>query len=473
MSEKTYSIFELEPLFEFLNGELKPKENAKKERGEVFTPFSIVNDMLDRLNESYKKIHNKSIFTEKHLKWFDPAAGIGNFPVIIYQRLMLGLDNDFPDNETRRRHILQNMIYSSELSPQNITTYKYIFCSEHYKLNLYQGDSLVMDVKDAFRLSEDFNGFDIVIGNPPYNEDGTKHLGNKNIYVYFSKKAFELWLKKSGFLAYIHPPTYRIPNHKIQHTKTNLNEIYTGKNILCIKMYSIPETLKLMYVMINVDFIILQNDDWCNGITHIIDIDKNEYKISVKPNDFIPNYGLDIMEKIRIKSQLGTNELILDSQLHAQKTRGTTYKNVHGITRKGIKICMSDEPYKHLEKRKLIINGIGSYNYVFYDEAGEYGITQSPMTILEPSENTLRFIQSPLFHFITNATKIIGNNLNKKTSLFLPIIPTDTIITTNDELYDYFEFTPKEVDMIKCFKIPEYISIFLSKTGKNSLDEMI
>ena len=238
-------------------------------------------------------------------------------------------------------------------------------------------------------------------------------------------------------------------------------------------MYSIPETLKLMYVMINVDFIILQNDDWCNGITHIIDIDKNEYKISVKPNDFIPNYGLDIMEKIRIKSQLGTNELILDSQLHAQKTRGTTYKNVHGITRKGIKICMSDEPYKHLEKRKLIINGIGSYNYVFYDEAGEFGITQSPMTILEPSENTLRFIQSPLFHFITNATKIIGNNLNKKTSLFLPIIPTDTIITTNDELYDYFEFTPKEVDMIKCFKIPEYISIFLSKTGKNSLDEMI
>ena len=111
MSEKSYNIFELEPLFEFLNGELKPKEGAKKERGEVFTPFSIVNDMLDRLDESYKKIHNKSIFTEKHLKWFDPAAGIGNFPVIIYQRLMQGLDNDFPDNETRRRHILQNMIY--------------------------------------------------------------------------------------------------------------------------------------------------------------------------------------------------------------------------------------------------------------------------------------------------------------------------------------------------------------------------
>ena len=469
MSEKSHTIFEPDQLLVFLNGQLKPKESAKQDRGEVFTPFSIVNDMLDKLDESYKTIHKKSIFTEKHLKWFDPAVGIGNFPIIIYQRLMMGLD--FPDDETKRRHILQNMIYSSELSLQNVFTYKSIFCSGRYQLNIHQGDSLEIDIKRDFHLPADFKGFDVVIGNPPYNEDGTKHLGNKNIYVYFSKKAFELWLKKAGFLVFIHPPTYRIPNHKIQHTKTNLNEIYTGKNILCIKMYSIPETLKLMYVMINVDFIIIQNEDWCNGITHIIDTDNNEYKISVKPDDFIPNYGLDIMEKIRRKDIFGTNELILDSQLHAQKTRGSTYKNVHGITKKGIKICMSDEPYKHLEKRKLIINGIGSYNYVYYDKAGEYGITQSPMTILEPSENTLRFIQSPLFHFITNATKIIGNNLNKKTSLFLPILPRDIEIKNDEDLYKYFEFTPKEIDQIKCFKIPEFQNAFLTKTGKSGLDE--
>jgi len=33
-------------------------------------------------------------------------------------------------------------------------------------------------------------------------------------------------------------------------------------------------------------------------------------------------------------------------------------------------------------KKKLIINGIGSYNYVFYDINGIYGITESPVAII-------------------------------------------------------------------------------------------
>lgn len=470
MSQKKqyYTINEPDKLLEFINGELKPKEKEKKENGEVFTPLSLVNEMLDKLDEAYTKEHGISIFTEDGFKWLDPAVGIGNFPIIVYQRLMKGLVTKIPNEEERRKHILEQMIYSAELTPKNVFIYKKIFCGEKYKLNIYEGDTLKMDMKKEFKLPV---GFDVVMGNPPYNAHGTKHKGDKNIYVYFSNKALINWLKPNRYLVFIHPPVYRIPNHKIQHTQTNLNEIYTTKKILCIKMYSIDETHKLMSVMINVDFIILQNTS--NDLTSkskIIDTKGTEYEIQIKPNDFIPSFGLNIMEKIKNKNKNGNMELKLDSEMHAQKTDGSKYKNIHGIISKGIKICMSDTKHKFFNEPKLIINGIGSYNYVFYDKKGEYGITQSPIGIINPSVNTLQFIQSPLFHYIANSTKIIGNNFNVKTSLFLPIIPENIKIKDVNDLYNYFGFSPDEIAKINIFSIPTYKDQQLSCDGKTLLN---
>jgi hypothetical protein len=80
-------------LLELINECLKPKELEKKKYGEVFTPINLVNEMLDKLDEFYKKEHNNSIFENKDLKWYDPSNGMGNFPIIVYLRLMEGLKN--------------------------------------------------------------------------------------------------------------------------------------------------------------------------------------------------------------------------------------------------------------------------------------------------------------------------------------------------------------------------------------------
>lgn len=466
-----YTINEPVELLEFINRKLKPKEKEKKENGEVFTHLSIVIEMLDKLDEAYIKKHGKSIFTEIGFKWFDPAVGIGNFPIILYQRLFKGLALQIPNEEERRKHILEQMIYSAELTPKNVFIYKKIFCGDKYKLNIFEGDTMKMDVKKEFKLPHDFNGFDVVMGNPPYNAHGTKHKGDKNIYVYFSKKALTKWLSSCGYLVFIHPPVYRIPNHKIQCTQTNLNEIYTTKKILCIKMYSIVETHKLMSVMMNVDFIIIQNlPNDLSSKSKVIDTEGVDYEIQIKPNDFIPNFGLNIMEKIKNKNKNKNIELKLNSELHAQHTTGSIYKNIHGIKSKGVKICMSDKKHKYFDIPKLIINGIGSYNYVFYDIKGEYGMTQSPIGILNPSANTLQLIQSPLFHYITDSVKIIGNNFNIKTSLYLPIIPEDIKIKDVNDLYNYFEFSLDEIAKINHFSVPIYKNQQLSCDGKTLLN---
>jgi type I restriction-modification system DNA methylase subunit len=83
-------------LLELIDNCLKPKQKEKQENGEAFTPIPIVNDILDKLDNHYMNSYGKSIFTESNFKWFDPASGMGNFPVAVYLRLMEGLKPDTP-----------------------------------------------------------------------------------------------------------------------------------------------------------------------------------------------------------------------------------------------------------------------------------------------------------------------------------------------------------------------------------------
>ena len=89
-------------LLELINECLKPKDIEKKKFGEVFTPMHLVNEMLDKLP--------KDVWKNKKLKWFDPAVGMGNFPIAVYLRLMKGLKNKISDKK-KKTYIRKNVIY--------------------------------------------------------------------------------------------------------------------------------------------------------------------------------------------------------------------------------------------------------------------------------------------------------------------------------------------------------------------------
>ena len=128
-------------LLELINECLKPKDIEKKKFGEVFTPMHIVNEMLDKLPEN--------VWANKNLKWFDPASGMGNFPIAVYLRLMESLKEEIPSKKDRKKHILENMLYMSELNKKNMLICNQIFnINNKYKLNLYHGDSLELNIKN-------------------------------------------------------------------------------------------------------------------------------------------------------------------------------------------------------------------------------------------------------------------------------------------------------------------------------------
>ncbi len=71
---------------------------------EVFTPRKVVDMMLDALP--------KEVWSNPDYRWLNPASKTGIFEREIAIRLDVGLKDIIPDTETRRKHILQDMIFS-------------------------------------------------------------------------------------------------------------------------------------------------------------------------------------------------------------------------------------------------------------------------------------------------------------------------------------------------------------------------
>jgi hypothetical protein len=89
------------------------------------------------------------------------------------------------------------MLYMSELNKKNVFVCKQIFdINNEYKLNLYCGDSLKLDTKKEFGVEK----FDVIVGNPPYNEELTK-IGAKPLY----NKFIEKYIDNCKYLSFIVP----------------------------------------------------------------------------------------------------------------------------------------------------------------------------------------------------------------------------------------------------------------------------
>ena len=107
----------------------------RKDNDEVFTPDSLINEMLDKLSEE--------VWSSPDKTWLDPCAGLGNFSVQVLKRLMEGLSQWEPNEELRKKHILENMLYHVEMNPESVAKLQKVLNPEgKYTLNVHCGDFL-------------------------------------------------------------------------------------------------------------------------------------------------------------------------------------------------------------------------------------------------------------------------------------------------------------------------------------------
>jgi type I restriction-modification system DNA methylase subunit len=90
---------------------LPPRVAEKEKFSEVFTPPERISEMIEDLSQYYFKQYKKKLFELPNIKYFDPCAGRGNFFAVLFKKLDEGLLNVIKDEEERKKHILEKMLY--------------------------------------------------------------------------------------------------------------------------------------------------------------------------------------------------------------------------------------------------------------------------------------------------------------------------------------------------------------------------
>lgn len=416
-------------LLELINDCLKPKDVEKRENGEVFTPMNIVHEMLDELP--------KDVWSNKNLKWLDPASGMGNFPIAVYLRLMDGLKNKIKDANLRKKHILEKMLYMCELSKKNVLVCKQIFdINNEYNLNIYEGDTLKFNPSEIFNSDQ----FDIIIGNPPYNKGGIrshtgKQLGEKNetIWTKFIEKSFE-WLKPNGYLTFINPLSWLRKSHSLHNTMLE-------KHILWMKLWDNSQSKGMINADIPLSIYVLQNKlNSDKNKTKIISQLKRrqlnntseeylnkEYSIPLahhsifnKLINFIEsgNLKLDFNKKTVKPSDKTKNQVLPTKHILKDMWAVDTY-----TIDDGIKVKKTTENHPHASLRKLIIANKSSFIGAFIDE-GKLSLTGTHKFYITGDKLELikNMLDYKIANIIGNYTKYGQDFLDDEAFTFLPDI---------------------------------------------------
>ena len=354
-----------------------------KDFGEVMTPITLVEDMLNTLPND--------VWSNPNLKWLDPCAGVGTFPSIVVQRLMKGLE-EFEENPIKRyRHIIEEMIYVCELQPKNMFIFQCVFDKDDTnELNTYCGSFLDENFDKHMTNVWGVEKFDIVIGNPPYN-DGSNNRGSAHVlWDKFVVKSLDI-LIEDGYLSMVHPDGWRSSEGGF----VGIKKLITSKQIQYLELHNTDDGYKTFGAYTTYDFYCLKNSPNNNFISTIKTQDNEIVKYDLSTLSFIPNGMFSEIIKLMAKPNEEKVNVLRCTSYHTQKdyvskemNNENVYPLVYTTQKDGtIKYRWSSRNDKgHFNIPKVIWSNGGATTPII-DVNGEYGITEFSYAIIDDVEN--------------------------------------------------------------------------------------
>ncbi len=456
---------------------------ANLSNDEVFTPPTVVNQMLDLLPAE--------LFCSSTTTFLDPVSKSGVFLREIAKRLMDGLKDEFPDERDRANHIFTKQLFGISITElTSLISRRTLYCSKSangkYSLctefNDEQGNIRFKNIEHTFvskkckwcGASEDVFGkkvrgdleshayefihtdnpkklfpknmkFDVIIGNPPYQLNVGVEKENYAIPIYhkFIQQAKKL---NPRFLTMIVPSRWftggrgldefraeMLNDSRMKYIKDFIDskDVFPGVDIsggvnffLWVKDYDGP-----------CEYVNVFNGKETKSIRLL-----NQYKVFPRYNE-----TLSIIEKVRSLNE-GTISHFVSTQTpfgFITTYRGRAKKNEGDIdlyTSGGVTYVTREEVKRHsewIDKYKLIFSKATCEHAGTPDKTGRYRVF-STMKILEPTEICT---QSYLVGGVFDSMEETKNYMTYLQTAFVRVLILPTL-TSQDISADKFQFVP-------------------------------
>jgi len=463
-----------EDVLKYIVEHLAPKDKERHKYGEVFTPLTLVDEMLSKLPAE--------VWSEKDYKWLDPANGIGNFPIKAfigqkegehkYPGLFEGLKKKIPEDAKRCKWIVENMLYMIDINGKNNLVAKKLFekLCPGAKANIEQ-----IDRKNGFLADKplEFNGkvvkeFDVVMGNPPYQSGAAKgkstdktrkmrvemNVGqdkHKNIWIPFVKKLLTQYLKKDRFLLFINPINWFKPD------RTGIHEELLKYQIKCMHIYDMYQSMKLFSGKgkINTAYYLLENKPVYTTTT-VIDRLGIKNEITLNNKSIIILAFNSIFSKIQKKASLfyeGDEHKV--TSIQTAKCNVGDNRQIHRISESGeITFVKTNVLHNDQHTPKIYLSGFQKPRF-YYDKKGEYGLIGSHQHYFTGENlNKLEdYFKTKLSAILLMHTKYDQEFIEPKYYPDVRSIPLEKI--TDETLADYFGFTSEERKSVNAVEYPK------------------
>jgi tRNA1(Val) A37 N6-methylase TrmN6 len=450
--------------------------DAKNNYGIVYSPDPLVVQILDLIPKHH--------YENPHLKWLDVGAGNGAFTLNLYNRLLNHLATTFPNLESRRHHIIKNMITMCEIYPPHIEKLKSLF---------YPDANANIITSDFLLLNKDLTCFDFIIGNPPYNINGAlktptnkslkKNNDGKQIYVDFVKKSLSL-LNPHGHLALIIPSLWLKPDkaglyyellhsnfvieklHCLSTSETQKAFLYKAQTPTCFFYGHLKETKET------------KEKEKTQPCLSIYDkLNKCYINYVLRPDYPIPSNGINIINKLLIYVDKVGHLKVYKSNSPSKKSlfcnNNSNFANLNIQTimlhkKTPLLITNYSNNLQHYAEQPKLILAHKMYGFPYLDSSGAYGISSRDNYILTSADYSINelqqiqaFLSTKIALFIFSTTNYRMRYLERYAFQFIPDITKIKdfpnllnldCVSREKLIINFFNFSSNEETIInKCF----------------------
>lgn len=476
---------------------------------EVFTPPSVVNDVLDLLPDE--------IWKNSQARFLDPCSKSGIFLREIVKRLNSGLEDQFPDTVDRLQHIFEHQVFGLALTELTaMLSRRSVYCSKSangkysvfrscennagnifYKPDFHTWEDNKCIYCGASRSNYDrgkdsetyaYNfihhtfseelasmKFDVIIGNPPYQlSDGGAQASAVPIYQHFVEQAKKL---NPRFLSMIIPSRWFTSGKGLDEFRA---QMLSDRRLRVLHdFHNASQVFPNVEIKGGVCYFLWDrtyNDD-CKIVSHNVD---GSISTMVRPlkhgslSSFIRyNEAIPILNKVS-----SFNEPTFDTIVSSRKPFGipTSFKNFKSDRFEGaLKIYANQKTgyvipdivtknHKWILKHKVIMpyavgSGDGSTDKFNPIHASPNSICTETYLVIGPSDdaetvqNIMSYINTRFFHFLVTLRK----NTQHATQTVFEFVPLQDFRKkwTDAELYEKYQLADQEIDWIEANILPE------------------